>query len=140
MKRRHQKPPLIVQPESRPPPKRRRIAHFQAGQESFTIRPGKQKQSSTDNNSSITPSRADAGPSPREHPQLHAPSPQVNPSQPLLDLPPASYLLQSPADALTDVSGLFVNNASFQIFILGHIELLTKATTRILKVLSGGCS
>ena len=26
----------------------------------------------------------------------------------------------------------------FQIFILGHIELLTKVTTRILKVLSGG--
>jgi hypothetical protein len=26
----------------------------------------------------------------------------------------------------------------FRIFILGHVELLTKATTRILKVLSGG--
>ena len=120
---RHQKPPLIVQPESHPPPKRRHIAHFQAGQESFVIRPGKQKQSSTDNNSSISHSRADAGSSPSDHPQLHAPSPKFNPSLPLLDLPPALNLLQSPGDALTDASGLFVNN------VLPNLHTRTHRTT-----------
>jgi hypothetical protein len=99
-----------VQPESPPPPKRRRITYSQAGQESFIIRPGKQKPSSTDNNSSISHSCADASSSPSDHPQLHAPSPEFNPSLPLLDLPPASHLLQSPEDALTEASGLFVND------------------------------
>jgi hypothetical protein len=107
---RHQKQPLRVQPESPPPPKWRRITYSQAGQESFIIRPSKQKPSSTDNNSSISHSCADAGSSPSDHPQLHAPSPKFNPSLPLLDLPPALHLLQSPEDALTEASGLFVND------------------------------
>jgi hypothetical protein len=105
---RHRNQPLIVQPESLPPPKRRRVAHFQAGQE--LIRPGKQKQSRTDNNSST--SHSDAVFSSSDHPQLHIPSFEFNPSLPLLDPPPTSNLLQSPGDALTEASGLFVDDVS----------------------------
>ncbi|KAF8502333.1 hypothetical protein F5888DRAFT_1800813 [Russula emetica] len=82
-------PSLLMQRESPPPPKWRCIAHIQAGQESFIIRPGKQKQSRTDNNSSTSHSRADASSSSSDHPQLHAPSSEFNPSLPLLDPPPA---------------------------------------------------
>ena len=70
--------PLIVQLESPLPPKRRRrIAHFQAGEEPFTIRPGKQKQSRTDDKLSTgtSHSRADANSSSSDHPQF--PVPQV---------------------------------------------------------------
>ena len=76
---------IETRPESPPPPKRRRTAHFQVGQESFIITPDKQKRSRTDNISS-------------------------NPSLPLLDPPPASNLLQPPEDALTEASGLFLDN------------------------------
>jgi len=55
------------------------------GQESFIITPDKQKRSRTDNISS-------------------------NPSLPLLDPPPASNLLQPPEDALTEASGLFLDD------------------------------
>jgi len=55
------------------------------GQESFIITPDKQKWSHTDNISS-------------------------NPSLPLLDPPLASNLLQPPEDALTEVSGLFLDD------------------------------
>src|SRR5713226_6748170 len=72
-------------PESPPPPKQHCITHFQVGQESFIIIPDKQKQSRTDNISS-------------------------NPSLPLLDPPPVSNLLQLPEDALTEVSGLFLDD------------------------------
>src|SRR5713226_1278248 len=68
---------IETRPESPPPPKWRRTAHFQVGQESFIITPDKQKQSHTDNISS-------------------------NPSLPLLDPPPASNVLQPPEDALTE--------------------------------------
>jgi len=68
---------IETRPESPPPPKRRRTAHFQVGQESFIITPDKQKRSRTDNISS-------------------------NPSLPLLDPPPASNVLQPPEDALTE--------------------------------------
>jgi hypothetical protein len=44
-------------------------------------------------------------------PQLYAPLlDKFNPSPPLLDLPPASNLLQPPGDALTEASGLFVDD------------------------------
>jgi len=98
-----------TRPESPPPPKRRRIAHFQAGQESFIITPDKQKQSRTDNISSTSHSRVDAS----DHPQFSTPAPsfdEFNPSLPLLDPPPASNLLQPPEDALTEASGLFVDD------------------------------
>ena len=55
------------------------------GQESFIITPDKQKQSRIDNISS-------------------------NPSLPLLNPPPASNLLQPPEDALTEASGLFLDD------------------------------
>ncbi len=80
--RRHKKPTLIVQPESPPPPNRRRIAHFQAGQESFIIRPGKQEQSYTENNSSTSHSRADASSSSRDHPQLQYMHPRSSSTPP----------------------------------------------------------
>ena len=92
-KRLHEKKPptrsrLIVQLESPPPPKRRRIAHFQAGQESSIVRPSKQKQSRTGNNSSTSDSRADASSSSRGNPQLHASSFEFDPSLPFLDQSP----------------------------------------------------
>jgi hypothetical protein len=104
--------PQLGKTGSPPPPKQRRIAHFQAGQESLIITPDKQKQSHTDNISSTSHSRVDAGDHPQfSTPQLHAPSfNEFNPSLPLLDPPPASNLLQQPGDALTEVSGLFVND------------------------------
>src|SRR5258708_15444998 len=68
---------IETHPESPPPPKQRRTAHFQVGQESFIITPDKQKWSRTDNIFS-------------------------NPSLPLLDPPPASNVLQPPEDALIE--------------------------------------
>src|SRR5260221_872853 len=76
---------IETHPESPPPPKRHRTAHFQVGQESFIITPDKQKWSHTDNISS-------------------------NPFLPLLDPPVASNLLQTPEDALTETSGLFLDD------------------------------
>jgi hypothetical protein len=100
-----------VQPESPPPPKRRRIAHFQADQESLIIKPGKQKQSRADNNSSASHSHADASSSSRDHPRFSTPPPsEFSPSIPSLDPPPASNLLQSPGDARTEASGLLVDS------------------------------
>jgi hypothetical protein len=101
--------------ESPPPPKRPRIAHSQAGEESFIIRPGKQKQSRTDNNSPASHSHADASASSSHHsqrptPQLHAPSFGFDPSLPLFDPPPASNLPRSPGDSRTEASGRFVDN------------------------------
>jgi hypothetical protein len=77
-------PSLPVQPESPPPPKRCRI-------------------------SSTSHSRVDASDHPQfSTPQLHAPSfDNFNPS---LNSPPVSNLLQPPGDALTEASGLFVDN------------------------------
>jgi hypothetical protein len=98
-----------MQPESPPPPKRRRIAHFQAGQESFIITPDKQKQSRSDNISSTSHSHVNAS----DHPQISTPAPpfdELDPSLPLLNPPPASNLLQPPGDALTEASGLFVDD------------------------------
>ena len=72
-----------VQPESPPPPKRRRIAHFQA--ESPVITPDKQNRARTDNIPSSSHSRVDTSDR-----QLHAPSfDEFNPSLPSLDSPPA---------------------------------------------------
>jgi hypothetical protein len=106
-----------VQPESPPAPKRRRIAHFQAGQESFIITLDKQKQSRTDNKPSTSHSRVNAS----DHPQLHAPSfDEFNPSLPLLDPPPASNLLQLPEDALTKVSGLSVDDSLLDLYTRTH--------------------
>jgi hypothetical protein len=111
--------------ESPPPPKRHRIAHFQAGQESFITRPrkqkqsrdsrGKEKQSRTGDNSSTSHSHADASSSSSGHPrfstpQLHTSSFEFNPSLPLLDPPPAPDLLQSPGDARTEASGCSFDN------------------------------
>src|SRR5713226_686559 len=76
---------IETRPESPPPPKQHHTAHFQVGQESFIITPDKQKQSRIDNISS-------------------------NPSLPLLNPPPALNLLQLPEDALTEASGLFLDN------------------------------
>src|SRR5216684_1247303 len=81
----HHKHCIETHPESPPPPKRHCTTHFQVGQESFIITPNKQKWSRTDNISS-------------------------NPSLPLLDPPPASNLLQLPEDALTEASGLFLDD------------------------------
>src|SRR5882757_2726964 len=111
----------ITQLESPPPPKRRRIAHFQAPQESFITRPGKQKQFRADNNSSPSHSRADASSSSSDHPQLHAPS--FNPSLPLLDPPPASNLLQLPEDAPAEASRPSVDD------ILLNLHARTHRTT-----------
>jgi hypothetical protein len=106
-----------VQPESPPPPKRRRIAHFQAGQESFIVTPDKQKESRAENISSTSHSRVDASDHPQfSTPQLHAPSfDEIDPSLPLLDPPPASNLLQPPGDALTEASGLFVDDVDLDL-------------------------
>ena len=88
-----------VQPGSPPPPKRRRITHFQA--ESPVITSDKQKQARTDNVSSSSHSRVDTS----DH-QLHAPSfDEFDPSLPLLNPSPAPNLLQLPRDALTEASG-----------------------------------
>jgi hypothetical protein len=95
--------------ESPPPPKRRRIAYSQAGQESFIIRPCKQKQSRTDNNSSTSHSRADASSSSSDHPQLHAPSFEFNPSLP-----------SPPEDARTEASGLLVDDALLNLYARTH--------------------
>src|SRR5258708_20351958 len=76
---------IETHPESPPPPKQRRTAHFQVGQEACIMTTKKQKWSRTDNIFS-------------------------NPSLPLLDPPHASNLLQPPEDALTEVSGLFLDD------------------------------
>src|SRR5260221_4327929 len=76
---------IETHPELPPPPKWYCTAHFQVGQESFIITPDKQKWSCIDNISS-------------------------NPSLPLLDPPPALNLFQLPEDALTEASGLFLDN------------------------------
>lgn len=68
--------------ESLPPPKRRRIAHFQA----------------------------EASSSPSGHPQFHAPSSDFNPSVPFLDPPAASNLVQSPESTPAIPSGRLVND------------------------------
>jgi len=115
--RRHQKivsSALISQSESPPPPKRRRIDRLQAGQESSIIRPRKQEQSRTDNNSPTSLSRADATSSSYDRPrfstpQSHAPSFEFNPSLSLPGSPAASNLLQLPGGARTEVSGRFVD-------------------------------
>jgi hypothetical protein len=107
-------PSLRVQHESPLPPKRRRIAHSQVGQEPFIIRSGKQKQSHADNGSH---SRADANSS------SHAPSFEFNSSLPLLDPPPASNLLQSTGDAHTESSVLIIDD------ILRNLHVRTHRTT-----------
>ena len=120
MERLHKKSPPahpITQLESPPPPKQRCVTHFQAPQESFITRPGKQKQSRADNNSP-SHSRADASSSSSDHPQLHAPL--FNPSLPLLDLPPASNLLQLPGAALTEASGPSVDNVLLNLHARTH--------------------
>ena len=104
-----------MQPES-PPPKWRRTAHFQAGQESFIIPPDKQKQSRTENIPSTSRSRVDAS----DHPQLHAPSPdEFSPSLPF-DPPPASNLLRPPGDALIEASGLFIDDVLLNLHTRTH--------------------
>jgi hypothetical protein len=116
------KKPPIVHLESPPPPKRRHIANFQADQKSSIIKPSKQKQSRTDNNSSTSHSRADASSSSSDHPppQLNAPSFEFNASLPSLDPPPASNLLQSPGEALTEASGPFIDNVLLNLRALAH--------------------
>jgi hypothetical protein len=121
--RRHKKniPTLpIVQLESPPPPKRRRTAHPQAGQNPLTVRPGKQKQPRADNNSSTSHSRADASSSSSDLPQSHAPPFEFTPSLPLLNPPPASNILQSSGDALTEVSGPSVDNILLDLHARTH--------------------
>ena len=68
-------PTSIVQLESPPSPKRRRITHFQSSQESSIIRSDEQKQSCTDCNSSISHSYINVS-SASDHPtpQLRVPS------------------------------------------------------------------
>ena len=105
--------PLVVPLESPPPPKRRRVAHFQAGQESLITRPGKREQPRTGNNPSTSHSRADASSSSSDHPppQLHVPPFDFNPS------PPAS-----PArDALTEASGPSVGNVLLNPYARRHL-------------------
>ena len=121
---------LIAQLESPPPPdptppKRRCIAHFQAGQKSSIIGPGKQGQSCTDNNSATSHSRADASSSSRNcprfsTPQLHKPLFEFNPSLPLVDLPATLNLLQLPGDACTEASGHFVDNVLLNLHAQTH--------------------
>jgi hypothetical protein len=109
---------LPVQPESPPPPKRRRIAHFQA--ESPIITPGKQKQTRI---SSSSHSRVDDSDHPQffSFPQLHAPSfDESDTSLPLLDPPPASNLLQPPGDALTEASGRVVDDVLLNLHTRTH--------------------
>ena len=106
--------------ESPPPPKRHRIADFQAGQESLIVRPGKQKRSHTDNSSSTSHSRADASSSSSDYPQLHAPSCEFNPSLPLLDPSPASNLLQLPSDALAEASSPSVDDILLNLHARAH--------------------
>ena len=121
---RHKKkpPPPIEQLEPPPPPKRSRIAHFQAGHESFVVKPGKQKQSRTDDNSSTAHPRADASSSSNHPqssiPQLHAPLFESNPSP--LGSPQASNIPQSPGDARTEASGLFVDDVLLDLHARTH--------------------
>lgn len=91
---------LLVQPESHPRPKQRRIAHFQV--ESPIITHDKQRRSRKNNIYSTSHSRVDASDHPRISTlQLHAPSlDEFKPSQSLLNPPPASNLLQQPGDAV----------------------------------------
>jgi hypothetical protein len=93
---------LLVQPESPPRPRQRRVAHFQA--ESPIITHDKQKRSRTNNISSTSHSRVDASDHPRiSTVQLRAPLlDEFKPSPPLLNPPPASNLLQPPWDAVED--------------------------------------
>lgn len=85
-------PPIT--PESPPPPKRRRIAHFEA-----------------DGNSS--------GPS-SGHPQLRAHSFEFNPSLPLMDPPEASNSHQLLEDVRTEASGHFVADALLNLHTRTH--------------------
>jgi hypothetical protein len=101
---------LPVQPESPPPPKRCRIALSQA--ESPIIAPDKQKWSRTDNISSGSHSCVDASNHPQIFsPQLHTSSfDDIDPSLPSPDPSPAPNLLQPPGDALTEASGLSIDD------------------------------
>jgi hypothetical protein len=81
----------IGQHESPPPPKRRRITHFQADASSSS-----------------------------GHPQLDAPSFEFNPSLPLVDPPAASDPLQSPVDAQTEVSGRFFDDVLLNLHTQTH--------------------
>ena len=121
---RHEKerpPTSIVQLESPPSPKRCRIAHFQSGQESSIIRPDEQKQSRTDCNSSTSHSRINVDfASDHPAPQLRVPSFNSNTSLPSLDSPPASNLLQSPGDALTEASGLCLDDILLNLHARTH--------------------
>src|SRR6266852_1161721 len=115
--------PPIEQLESPPPPKRSHITHFQVGQESFVIQPGKQKQSRTDNNFSTSHPRADTSSSSSEHPQssisqLHAPLFEFNPSLP--GSPQASNLPQSSEDARSEASGLLVDDVLLDLHAQTH--------------------
>jgi hypothetical protein len=105
-----------MMPVSPQPPKRRRIANFQAGKESLIIRSGKRKHSRTGNNSYTSHSRADpSSSSSGDFPQLHASPFEFNPSLPLLDTPPAS-----PAgDALT-ASAPLIDNILLNLHALTH--------------------
>src|SRR6266852_8206783 len=117
-------PPLpIEQLESPPPPKQSHIAHFQAGQESFVVQPGKQKQSRTDDNSSTSHPRADTSSSSSDHPQssisqLHAPLFEFNPFPP--SSPQASNLPQSPGDACSEASGLLIDDVLLDLHAQTH--------------------
>ena len=79
--------------ESFPPPKRRRIAHFQAD---------------------------GGGSSSSGHPELHAPSSEFNPSLPSLDPPAPSGLLQSPGDARSVPSHRFVDGVLLSLHARTH--------------------
>jgi len=81
-----------VQPESPPPPKRRRIAHIQA----------------------------DTGSSSSDQPQLHTPSFDFSPSLPSLDPPAALDLLQSPGDGRTIPSGRFFDDVLLSLHARTH--------------------
>ena len=124
MKRRHINKnlasPVVAQLESPPPPKRRRVTHLQAGQESFYHQTRQAKAVS--HRHQFPHSRADSS---SDHPrlctpQLHAPSLEFNPSLPLLDPPPVSNSPQSPGDALTEASSLFVDNVLLNLHVRTH--------------------
>ena len=82
----------IVQHESLPPPKRHRIADFQA----------------------------DASPSSRGHPLLHAPLFDTNPPMPLLDPPADLDLLYSPGDERTVLSCHFADDILLDLHDRAH--------------------
>jgi len=105
---------LAARLKSPPPPKRRRTTHPQVGQKPLTTGLGKQKRPRSENNSSTSHSRADAGSSSSNNPQFHAPSFEFNPSLPLLD---------PPGDALTEASGPTVDD------ILLNLHARTHRTT-----------